>query len=213
MPTRLRSTLAGLTALALLAAIGGIFWLQDWRYSLPTPRPEGWHAVPVGTQVALPREIESIRRTRPGQPVLLHFFNPDCPCSRFNLDHVRQLIANFSRDAIFVAVLRGGPAARVKAQYETLGLGIPAVLDEGLSEALGVYSTPQAVVVDRDGRLYYAGNYNLTRYCRARETEFARLALEGLRAGTPPPAFAPAATVAYGCPLPPRAGRRPAGAL
>ena len=84
MPTRLRSTLAGLTALVLLAAIGGVFWLQDWRYSRPTPRPEGWHAVAAGTRVALPPEIEALRRARPGAPVLLHFFNPDCPCSRFN---------------------------------------------------------------------------------------------------------------------------------
>jgi hypothetical protein len=213
MPTRLRSTLAGLTALVLLTAIGGVFWLQDWRYSLPTPRPEGWRAVAVGTRVALPSEVEALRQARPGAPVLLHFFNPDCPCSRFNLDHVRQLIQAHGGEAIFVAVLRDGPAGTLKRKFEALELGIPAVLDAGLSDALGVYSTPQAVVLDGAGRLYYAGNYNLTRYCRDRETEFARLALEGVRAGAPPPSFESAATVAYGCPLPPRTRRQAAGSL
>lgn len=213
MPTRWRSTLAALTALVLLTAIGGVFWFQDWRYSLPTPRPEGWLAVPAGTRVTLPPAIETLRRARPGRPVLLHFFNPDCPCSRFNLDHVRQLVSGFGNDVIFVAVLRDGPRSTLAAKFERLNLGIPAVPDDGLSDAFGIYSTPQAVVLDADGRLHYAGNYNLTRYCRDRETEFARLALEGLRAGRPPPAFRSEATIAYGCPLPPRRRLQPAGSL
>jgi len=70
MPTRLRSTLAGLTALILLSAIGGIFWVQDLRYSLPTPRPDGWRAVAAGIHVALPREVRgaSPPASRPASP-------------------------------------------------------------------------------------------------------------------------------------------------
>ena len=78
-------------------------------------------------------------------------------------------------------------------------------MDPGpLAHAVGIYSTPQAAVLDADGGLFYQGNYNLTRYCRDRETEFARLALERLRLGAPAPQFVSAATVAYGCPLPSR---------
>ena len=98
-----RSMLAGLTTLAILGAIGAIFWYQDIQYSLPTPRPSAWHPVAVGTRIALPPDIEALRARNPGKPLFMHFFNPSCPCSRFNVDHVRQLAAAFGQDVVFVA--------------------------------------------------------------------------------------------------------------
>ena len=55
----------------------------------------------------------------------------------------------------------------------------------------------------------YRGNYNVTRYCRERETEFARLAIESVLSGRTPPPFPAAATTAYGCPLRNPLGRKP----
>jgi hypothetical protein len=72
--------------------------------------------------------------------------------------------------------------------------------DRRLADTLGVYSTPQAAILDARSRLYYVGNYNRTRYCRDRETEYARLALESLLAGAPPVAAIDGGP-AYGCPL------------
>ena len=213
MSPRTRTVLAGLSTLTLLGAIGAIFWYQDVRYSLPTPRPATWRPVPPGTRVALPPEIEALRAQNPGKPLFLHFFNPSCPCSRFNVDHVRQLVTTFGRDVVFVAVLREQTPETLEHAYRALGLGIPFYVDNGpMADATGVYSTPQAAVLDPDGVLFYRGNYNVTRYCRDRETEFARLALERLRLGAPAPQFASDATLAYGCPLPPRAVRSSKGA-
>ena len=79
MSALIRSTLAGLTALALLGAIGAVFWYQDMQYSLPTPRPTAWQPVAPGSPIALPRDIETLRQQHPGKPLLLHFFNPTCP--------------------------------------------------------------------------------------------------------------------------------------
>lgn len=208
-----RQVLAVFLCVAMLGAIGAAFWHQDLRYSLPTPRPAGWTATPVGTRIPLPPAIEALRAARPGSPVHLHFFNPDCPCSRFNVDHVRDLVRAHGSDVVFVAVLRDASPDVLERAYRKLALAIPFVVDEGpLSDAVGAYSTPHAVILDGDGRLYYEGNYNVTRYCRDRETEFARLALERVLAGGPPPVFETAASVAYGCPLPDRR-RAPAGAL
>ena len=197
--------MAGLTTLALMGMIGAIFWHQDVQYSLPTPKPPGWQRVTAGTRVALPPDIERLRHDNPGKPIFLHFFNPSCPCSRFNLDHVRQLVAAYGKDVVFVAVLREETPATLERAYRALALDIPFHVDRGaLADATGIYSTPQAAILDADGRLFYQGNYNLTRYCRDRETEFARLALERIRIGAPPSPFVSAATVAYGCPMPSR---------
>lgn len=200
-----RRLLAGAIVCACSTTIVGAFWYQDWQYSLPTPRPAGYDAVGIGTVVTLPAALRT-PGTAAALPRLLHFFNPACPCSRFNVDHLRALIGAYGDRVRFAAVLQGDTPDVLERAYDTLGLDIPYVVDDGrLAEATGVYSTPQAVVLDRDGRLFFRGNYNATRYCRDRDTEFARRALEAMLAGQPAPRFGDAATLAYGCPL-----RRPA---
>ncbi|MDP1797383.1 MAG: hypothetical protein Q8K78_07875, partial [Planctomycetaceae bacterium] len=63
--------------------------------------------------------------------------------------------------------------------------------------------TPQAVILDQDLHLIYRGNYNISRYCTSRQTEFVRIALEKLLSNTSPKFVPPvAATTADGCPLP-----------
>ena len=135
--------------------------------------------------VALPPAVERLRAARPGRPLLLHFFNPSCPCSRFNVDHVRALSSRFQADVTVVAVLAEGEPATMRAAYRALQLDVPHYVDADrrLADALGVYATPQAAILDGAGRLYFVGNYNRTRYCRDRDTEFARLALEAVVAG------------------------------
>jgi hypothetical protein len=162
----------------------------------------------------LPPQIERLRAVRPGRPLLLHFFNPSCPCSRFNVDHVRALATRFAPNVTVVAILAEGDPATMRAAYRTLALDLPDYYVDGdrrLADALGVYATPQAAIVDGAGRLYFVGNYNRTRYCRERDTEFARIALEALVAGARPPALVPAATIAYGCLLPTRRVAQGAG--
>jgi len=202
-------------ALATLAcgAIAWAFWQQDLQYARPTPRPAGWHRLALGTMVELPPAVERLRAGHPGRPLLLHFFNPSCPCSRFNVDHVRALAARFAADVTVVAVLAEGAPAGMQAAYRTLQLDVPHYVDADhrLADALGVYATPQAAILDRDGRLFFVGNYNRSRYCREHATEFARIALEAAVARARPPAVRPAAAVAYGCPLPARVSSTGAG--
>jgi hypothetical protein len=184
-----------------LAAVGVAFWELDLKYSAPTPRPAAFAEVERGASLALPTDLERFVRSAPG-PTLLHFFNPDCPCSRFNLEHVIELSRRFEGKARVLAVLADGEDAH--AAVDELREHFPARVDVGgeLAEELGVYSTPQAAIVGPDLRLYWRGNYNRTRYCRERESEYARLALEAALAGRPAPEFDERATLAYGCELP-----------
>ena len=200
--SRRRQTAAAMLTTTLLACIAGMFWWQDLRFSLPTPVPEGWQAVVPGTQIVLPARLDLMRKAAGNRPVLLHFFNPDCPCSRFNVDHVRALAHNYADRVTFIAVLVQGDGETLRSAYRRLGLEVPYYVDDGrAAAAVGAYSTPQAAILDGDGRLVYRGNYNASRYCRDRETEFARLALDDMLAGRQPRVTPSAATVAYGCAL------------
>lgn len=207
-------------AVSLFSVIVTAFWLEEWRYSLPTPRPASLQQVPVGQLVRLnaapslvpelvPSLVPELQPSREAareedKPIFLHFFNPGCPCSRFNLDHVRDLVRAQGHRVRFVAVLQGDEPQALQAGFARTGLGIESIVDaQGrIAKRLGVYSTPQAVILGRDGRLVYRGNYNSTRFCSARATEFARIALETyLSTGRAAPAPR-AATIAYGCALP-----------
>ena len=201
-----RPITASLTVLALLTFVGYVFWEQDWKWGLPTPRPSSLRQLPMGAQPELPAAVTARWRRGSGRPLYLHFFNPDCPCSRFSQDHVRDLIRAHRGAVTIIAVIEpegGTVPARSVARVER-DLGVPALLDAdgSLARTLGVYSSPQAVLVTSGGGLYFRGNYNLARYCTDARTAFAQLALESLRGGAAAFHAPRAATVAYGCPLP-----------
>ena len=181
-----------------LAGIGYVFWHQELQYALPTPVPVNYTAVPVSGKI----ELSGILNTRPDTPVYMHFFNPDCPCSRFNSKHFLDLANRFKSDfQIFAVIPAYADVARARAM---IGEVITVIQDhdDQLASACGVYATPQAVVIGKDHQLFYRGNYNKSRYCTQPETNYAEQALTALVRGEPAPAFSPLATQAYGCELP-----------
>jgi hypothetical protein len=211
-----RPVAASAIVLSLLAFVGGVFWEQDWKWGLPTPRPSGLTQPPIGSRAALPGVLGVRWAPSSGRPLFLHFFNPDCPCSRFSQDHVRDLIRAYRDRVTIVAVIEpegGVVSARTVASVER-DLGVPTLLDAdgSLARAAGVYSSPQAVLVTTGGALYFRGNYNLARYCTDERTAFARIALEHLLAGAPAYKAPREARIAYGCPLPSNLARPVQGA-
>ncbi|HLQ37026.1 MAG TPA: redoxin family protein [Planctomycetota bacterium] len=204
----LRTGIALVAALALLLFAGVILWREDLRYSLPTPRPPALAQPAFGAQLLAAPALAPLRPLLRGRPLLLHFYNPDCPCSRFNVQHLQQLQRNYQDRVDFVAVLQSDDPAAAAATFAGLALAMPGLPDRGgaIAAAFGVYSTPQAVLLDAGGRLFFRGNYNSARYCIDRRTAFAQAAIERLLVGRPPPPDDPRAGVAYGCELPDAAG-------
>ncbi|MEO1052397.1 MAG: redoxin domain-containing protein [Bacteroidota bacterium] len=184
--------------LSLLSGIAYLFWIQELQYALPTPKPDHLVETHRGDSVNLPTSVDL------PSTAFIHFYNFNCPCSRFNIKEFRNMVHEF-RDTEFVAVLQTDETdiASIDAFKRKYDLGIPVVLDNdgAIAKSLGVYSTPQAVII-KDGRIFYKGNYNKARFCTTRNTAFARLALTALMEGKEPPVFPEIATTAYGCSLP-----------
>ena len=175
-----------------------LFWHNEWVYSLPTPVPENHQVVDLGTPVNIYHKLP----VKNDKPVFLHFYNPDCPCSRFNIPHFRSLVHQYEKKIQFVIV----PVTRKKFAAGDIAkkfdLDIPVVFDTTLATACGVYSTPQAVLLDDHQRLYFRGNYNRSRYCSDKKTEYARLAIDKLLQNNSAINFDAFALKAYGCQLP-----------
>ena len=196
---RTKKTMVFLWLLLNLAGIAYVFWNTEYKYSLPTPVPQNYHAVQTGTFVDLHDKL-----TVPGnKPVFLHFFNPSCPCSRFNIPHFISLAEHYGSKVSFAIVVMDKDGSVSKEDIrKKFDLTIPVLFDTSIAVACGVYSTPQAVILDKAGKLFYRGNYNRSRYCTDTKSDFARMALDSLIGNTAVPLFTEAATTAYGCQLP-----------
>jgi hypothetical protein len=185
--------------LALLSAgICFLFWHDDWKYNLPTPVPQAYKAVPTGTSIALSDELPF-----PGdRPVFLHFFNPRCPCSRFNVPQFRALAREYGDRISFGVVVLAPEEYEVEEIQDKVGLELPVSFDRELAARCGVYSTPQAVLIGADSKLFFRGNYNKSRYCVDKATNYAQMAIDSLLNGQADPLFPIAALKSYGCELP-----------
>jgi len=182
------------------SGIAYIFWYQEWRYSLPTPVPTNYHAINSGTAVSI-KDIPGLEHS--SKPLFLHFFNPNCPCSRFNISHFKSLVKEYGNKIDFAVVaLTSNKRYTEKDIQQKFDLSLPVVFDSSYAAACGVYSTPQAAIINTDKSLFYRGNYNKSRYCTDKETNYAQIAIDALLAEQKQPRLDPAATVSYGCTLP-----------
>jgi hypothetical protein len=182
----------------LLSAIGALFWYNEWVYHLPTPVPRNYKPVYLGQVISLTGPLNKDH----SKPVFLHFFNPDCPCSRFNISTFRSVVKQYGRQVNFVIVIMSKKTFTVKAIQDKFDLNIPVLFDATIASTCGVYSTPQAVLLDAEHKLYFRGNYNSSRYCTNEKTSFAKIAIAGLLREHLRLVFSQLALKAYGCQLP-----------
>lgn len=183
----------------LLSTISFLLWQEDWKYTLPTPVPKEYLvAKPVnGESVAI-----SVQAPH-NKPLFLHFFNPACPCSRFNIPHFQSLVKKYGDQLSFAMVVMSDKkkytAEEIQDKYD---LHIPVFFDKAIADSCRVYSTPQAVILDYEQKLYYRGNYNKSRFCEDRNTNFAQMAIDSLLQHSTHLITDKAALKSYGCSLP-----------
>lgn len=196
-----RLTLIYIGIVISFLGIAFIFWREEIRYALPTPVPENYKVIDINSSIALDKFVKADYQ----KPILLHFFNPDCPCSRFNITHFEDLLEEYEGKLNFYAVLQTENKENAIRSFEQkYKLNIPVILDkqELLAKYCGVYATPQAVLLDKTSKLYYRGNYNRSRYCTDPNSNYAQMAIDSILSHKPAPNFGRLATKSYGCELP-----------
>ncbi|MBT1710528.1 redoxin family protein [Fulvivirgaceae bacterium PWU5] len=197
----MRKVLVSLLLGTASVSIALLFWSQEMKYVMPTPVPPHFVSQALTSKV----DFTLLAGYRAGKPVYIHFFNPDCPCSRFNLKHFHSLASQFGNQVqVFAVIPAYADLARAQDMIGTDNPSVVIVQDhaDSLASACGVYATPQAVVIDAERRLFYRGNYNKSRYCTTKDSNYAEIALTALVAGKASPQFGPRATQPYGCQLP-----------
>jgi thioredoxin-related protein len=192
-----KSAVVVLIFIAAILTVGKIFWEQELKYAKPTPLPEEYNTVPLNKVLDL--ELNSLQKSE--NPKHLHFYNPDCPCSKFNKSHYASLVNKYEDKIDFYIIIPSeDQLGSIKEEFGQ-SVSVIADTDSEIADKCGVYSTPQAVLIDKEGRLYYRGNYNKARYCTSKSTNFAQLAIDLLLENKPAPDFGALSTTAYGCEL------------
>lgn len=187
--------MAGLFLTGVICALVAMFWWTEVQYLLPTPVPEGYKEVYINQKVypgdSTSRDLD--------KPVFYHFFTTNCPCSRFNLTHFNSLKRQYGDSLDFVVVIPAEDDISKARPYFEGETRIIKDVNQEFAIALGVYSTPQAVIINTNHELYFRGNYNKARYCTDPMSNFAQMALDSLQTRVKPPEFGPLASIAYGC--------------
>lgn len=182
----------------ILSSIAYIFWRHEYQFNLPTPKPKNLNKVAKGDYVP-------ISFTNKNRPSYIHFYNYDCPCSRFNIKEFQSLVKKYTNEIDFYAIIESEDlsANELEDFKEKYDLGIPVIQDKNgkIADQLGIYSTPQVVILKHD-TIYYKGNYNKARFCLTKNTKFAEIALHSLVNNRPLPVFPALAEIPYGCSLP-----------
>lgn len=194
---RLKILLYSLVMSMLLGLVFTIFWFQQTRFLLPTPKPNYHREVSIGSLPDLQKEGIQLEE----EISLFHFYNPDCPCSRFNLDHFRDLLRAYDQQVGFYIVLQS-PSDEFDEEVASGKLKV--LLDEQgkIADLCGVYATPQAVVMNREGSIVYRGNYNRARFCTSKNSWFTQMVLDSELGSQAEVQLSEEALVPYGCNLP-----------
>jgi hypothetical protein len=183
----------------IMATISYLLWQEDWKYTLPTPVPERYNAAKPVDGLSVKRRMGVNTR----KPVFLHFFNPECPCSRFNVPHFRSLVNKYGDKLTFAVVVMANEQEYTTTDIQNkFDLNIPVFFDRSIADSCRVYSTPQAVIIDSKQQLYYRGNYNKSRFCEDKNTNFAQMAIDSLLGNSSNLITDRAAIKSYGCSLP-----------
>lgn len=183
----------------IFTAISLILWQEEFRYALPTPIPVDYKEVPVGTCIEFPGFSLKIASEKNR---FIHFFNPDCPCSRFNAGHFQYLYKHFGDQLDFMVVIPEGSSREKTQRILAKDISIVHDTEAAWSQAVGVYASPQAVIIDNEGELFYRGNYNKARFCTNVGSNYAEISLKMLLKGAEAPVWDFYATRSYGCQLP-----------
>ncbi len=101
-----------------------------------------------------------------------------------------------------IVVINNEKSVTIEEIQKKFDAKIPVYFDQKIAKSCGVFSTPQAVLMDSSQKLYFRGNYNKTRYCTDAATNYAQQAIDSLLSHTSAPSFDALALRAYGCSLP-----------
>ena len=118
---------------------------------------------------------------------VIHFWNPDCPCNRFNEVHVKKIISDYADKNVKFTVVVGGSSKEERHQRQVLAkqvfnhIAVKEIRSDWPMHK-GPPSSPAVGVINGQGELVYFGPYSLGARCAPDKGQFVESVLDGLHA-------------------------------
>jgi hypothetical protein len=110
---------------------------------------------------------------------VIHYFDPECPCTRFNTEHVLELMERYQASGVKFEVRVPNTAGLEKA------LKIFSAPVQIVEYAAAPVASPAALVLDSAGLVHYIGPYSPGAVCSTRSGDFVSIVLDDLLEGRP----------------------------
>ena len=186
------STTRKLAAIGLVAiwAIGTVtaFWWFEFR-NLRAFLPE--QAVMFRADQLGEMTLPLYREQNPDGPLVVHFWDPKCPCTRFTTPHVQNIVASYAGQGLSLVVVIPEASLENDARAE---FGASTTIR--VAGAINPVSSPAAALLDATGELAYFGPYSTGAGCTTGDGGFVETVLNALHAGQNPRQIN---TLATGC--------------
>jgi peroxiredoxin len=160
-----------------------------------------------------PVRLADLRASAPGKPVVLEWFNPQCPF--VNKAHTKGSLKttpgrHIAEGVVWVGIDSAAPGKQgydpqaIRDAEKRFGVSYPVLRDENgaVGHAYGATNTPHMFVIDKNGTLVYSGAIDNSPDAEGESpgggtlVNYVDAALEDLSAGRP---VATPHTKAYGC--------------
>lgn len=171
------------------------FWWFQYRLLQPFTGKDRQTAV-VFNSDSLRKELAVITHslsTADAKATVIHYWDPACPCNRFNEAHVKQLMQHYGREGVRFVIVAVSHLKTAKQIFVD-----PAVVGfiDGLPERSQPPSSPAVAIMDRRGELAYFGPYSVGAVCSVGKGNFVEKTLDKVLRGVNPRFWN---TLAVGC--------------
>ncbi len=172
----------------LLFTLVAFWWFQFKNIQSFSPSPTSEqrdYFKPSGLAQQLAQISQKLDdNTRPDQATVFHFWNPDCPCSRFNTAHVRAITRQYSTKGVrFIVIPHPGVNTNFNDLKEQAESNFGTTIHLIRAGEVHLPSSPAAAVIGNDGQLAYFGPYSIGASCSATSGTFVEKTLDSILAG------------------------------
>lgn len=132
---------------------------------------------------------------------LVHFWQPECSCNRFNRSHVQQIAEKYKEKGfqlITIAQPHANYSQQALMQLAKKEFNSIVIIDEQrlLSGKARIPGAPSAAVINKNGQLAYLGPYSDSSFCGLGGTAFVERVADLLIQGENPSILN---TMVFGC--------------
>lgn len=191
--------------IVVLGAILTIFWYEQYQYYRSVGIPVGASEVNLLDTIYFRNEFIA----NSNKDMFIHFFDVACKFSKINIEHIRLFTAKYENEFDFFVVIMGDHNQtyidKFKGEFEVPDF-VVLISDKEcrIAKKSGVFSTPQAIIVNVDKTLYFRGNYNSeTGLCTPANigSSSPAVAIRYKINNAPAPKFPPYMILPWGCEL------------